>query len=452
MINVNKFNLNDYLGKRFLCACQREHSTDTKEVVIKPDAFSELGDLLLRRRLQKPFFVFDQTTYALAAEKIFDALNEAGTPYAYCVSDSFEPVADESFLGRLLQDFDPSCDVVCAVGCGTVGDTCRFFSHRLHLPFITLATAPSMDGFASTVAPLICGGRKVTFTAHAPLAILAEPAMLAAAPKEMLAAGAGDILGKYSCLADWRISCLVTGEYYCPKIMQMVEKSVADVNKNLSALAGGEPDAAKSLMEALVLSGVAMSFSQNSRPASGSEHHLSHFWEMMFLFEGKKPVLHGAKVGVGTVCVLAAYKRLAAEYVDFEKARQNARNFDFSLWKKQMEALYQKAAPGVIALEEETGKNAPEAVTGRIDALCRHWDEVLAIIAGLPAPEAVAKSLRALGAPAVPAEIGVDKKLFCNAFVAAKELRCRYGLLQLLFDLGLLEKYALRLWDYLHTI
>lgn len=94
----------------------------------------------------------------------------------------------------------------------------------------------------------------------------------------------------------------------------------------------------------------------------------------------------------------------------------------------------------------------PEAVTSRIDALCRHWDEVLAIIAGLPAPEAVAKAFAPLGAPAAPAEIGVDKKLFCNAFVAAKELRCRYGLLQLLFDLGLLEKYALRLWDYLHTI
>ena len=258
MINVNKFQLSDYLGKRFLCSCQREHSTDTKEVMITPGAFGELGELLLRHRLQKPFFVFDQTTHALASKKILGALDDAETPYACCVLDSFEPVADEASLGRILQCFDASCDVVCAVGSGTVGDLCRFFSHRLGLPFITLATAPSMDGFASTVAPLLCGGRKATFNAHAPLAILAEPAMLAGAPREMLAAGAGDILGKFSCLADWRISCLVTGEYYCPKIMQMVEKSVAGMNKSLPALAAGEPEAAKSLIEALVISGVAM--------------------------------------------------------------------------------------------------------------------------------------------------------------------------------------------------
>lgn len=63
-------------------------------------------------------------------------------------------------------------------------------------------------------------------------------------------------------------------------------------------------------MEALVLTGASMSYAGNSRPASGAEHHISHFWEMVFLFKGKEAVLHGTKVGISTVAVAKLHELL----------------------------------------------------------------------------------------------------------------------------------------------
>lgn len=104
---------------------------------------------------------------------------------------------------------------------------------------------------------------------------------------EMITAGLGDILGKYTCLLDWKMAHIITGEYYCSHIADMVKEAVEIVVEESTRIKDRNPDAVKAVTEALVLSGIAMSFVGNSRPASGSEHHLSHYWEMKFQAEGK---------------------------------------------------------------------------------------------------------------------------------------------------------------------
>ena len=202
-----------------------------------------------------------------------------------------------------------------------------------------------------------------------------------------------------------------------------------------------DPEAVKAVTEALVLTGIAMSFVGNSRPASGCEHHCTHYWEMKALMEGCTPALHGTQVGVGTILALRLYHRLAQEQPDFDAAM--ARPYDQAAWEEKMRALYGAAADGIIALEQKAGKNDVAKRDQRLAVIKEKWEEIRrAIQEDLPAAEEMAALLRSLGAPTEPEEIDIPAARAREAVVVAKEVRDRYTLLQLLWDLGLAEQYA----------
>ena len=303
------------------------------------------------------------------------------------------------------------------------------------------ATAPSMDGFASVGAALITNHVKTTYDAHVPVAIIGDTEVLSQAPMEMIVAGLGDILGKYTCLMDWKMAHLIEGEYYCEKIADMVRQAVTVVAEQSSRIKDRNPEAVKAITEALVLTGVAMSFVGNSRPASGSEHHLSHYWEMQFQMEGKKPVLHGIKVGVGLLTVLNMYRRLAQEKVDFSALKEP--EFDKDAWKAKVCECYKDAAEGILALEEECGKNSQEKRLKRLERLEEVWPELVSLISEeLPDLEEMRQMLEEPGAPVTPQQIGISMKQVKDGIILAKEVRNRFTILQILWDLGLLEQYA----------
>ena len=305
-----------------------------------------------------------------------------------------------------------------------------------------------MDGFASTGAPLITNHLKTTYTTHSPQAIIGDLDILCKAPMNMITAGLGDILGKYTCLTDWKISHIINEEYYCETIAQMVEVSIRKVVDNIGLVKTRDPKVIANIMEALVLTGIAMSFVGNSRPASGSEHHISHFWEMKFLFEGRKPVLHGTKVGIGTVAVTYLYSVLKTQKIDFQKARLAAKNFDYKKWEKKIIETYSRAAPGVIELEKKVKKNSAETHAVRIANIEKNWPEIVKVMDSLPPVSQIEQMLSGLDAPINPAQVGVDYQTVVDSILVAKEVRDRYTLLQLLWDLGIADEMAVKAADY----
>lgn len=430
--------INDYLGQNFSCACGRIHHVPIWRIIIGEAAVNGLPEILAELSCKKAFFLYDATTYSVAGEKIGRVIRKSQIPFSEYILFDAEPVPDEKTIGSVLIHFDPSCDIIIAAGSGTLNDICRFVSFRLHLPYIVMATAPSMDGYASGVAPLIVNHMKTTYEAHAPAAIIGDTDILKEAPIEMIAAGVGDILGKYTCLTDWEIAHMVNDEYYCESIAGMVKKSIHTVTGHL---------AIHSIMEALIMSGIAMSFAGNSRPASGSEHHLSHFWEMTFLMQGKKPILHGTKVGVATVAIVKAYEKLRERVIDFSLAKEKASDFSAEKWEACIQKTYKAASASVISLEKTAYKNAPDQVIRRIDILETGWSRIIAVMAKLPPSDTIKDILLSLQAPADPIAVGIDRETFINSFLYAKDLRNRYGLLQLLYDLGLGEEIAASVWD-----
>ena len=258
----------------------------------------------------------------------------------------------------------------------------------------------------------------------------------------MIAAGLGDLLGKATCLCDWKLARVINGEHYCGKIVELVEACVDDVLKVADKAKDRDPEVLGKIMEGLVLSGVAMSLYGNSRPASGCEHHMSHYWETIFEQKGLRPVPHGTQVGVGTVMVLKAVEELLERGVDFDTARAAAAKYDPAAWEDEIKAAYGPAAPGVIEMEKKSQKNETTARLARIDSMEKNWAEIEALLKALPSSEYVAGLLKGLGSAASPAEIDVDKELLKKTFLYCKEIRARYTILQMLWDLGVLDSIS----------
>lgn len=315
--------------ERLTCSCGGTHRLELDTVVIDRAALASLASYLAGESLQgPPLLVSDDNTYAAAGRQAAEVLRAAGfAPQEHVFSRSGELVPDERALGELMLALRHRPGMLVSVGAGTVTDVTRYTASISGLPFVAVACAPSMDGYASSVAPLMEGGMKKTLPGVSAQAIFADPDVLAAAPARMLQAGFGDLLGKLTAKADWLLSHHLTGEPHCPYVQGFVDAAVGRCLSKADECRPGNPEYAASLLEGLIVSGLGIAMVGNSRPASGSEHHFAHYWEVRALKEGLAVPLHGQKVGVAAVLIAELYE-VAQEYVskkgdiDVQKAFQ----------------------------------------------------------------------------------------------------------------------------------
>lgn len=307
--------ISQWAGMEYSCACGKSHKVDIQAIRVGSGVIQELPGILRDLGASHIFLVGDNYTYEAAGRQVEQLLDQAGLSYHKRVFQTETPlVPNEYALGSVLAAMTSQDDMLLAVGSGTLNDVTKYVSARTGVPYVIAATAPSMDGYASTVAPTILDGFKTTLPAVYPAAIVADVDILKDAPMPMLTAGFGDIIGKFTSLADWRLSHQLNGEYYCPEVAGVIEAAVETCAANAQALAQREPQAIQAMTEALILSGLAMGMVGVSRPASGAEHQMAHYWEMDALRRGEEHPLHGNAVGVGTVLAASLYE-MAAEYL-----------------------------------------------------------------------------------------------------------------------------------------
>ena len=307
--------ISQWAGMEYSCACGKSHKVDIQAIRVGSGVIQELPGILRDLGASHIFLVADNYTYEAAGRQVEQLLDQAGLAYHKRVFQTETPlVPNEYALGSVLAAMTSQDDMLLAVGSGTLNDVTKYVSARTGVPYVIAATAPSMDGYASTVAPTILDGFKTTLPAVYPAAIVADVDILKDAPMPMLTAGFGDIIGKFTSLADWRLSHQLNGEYYCPEVAGVIEAAVETCAANAQALAQREPQAIQAVTEALILSGLAMGMVGVSRPASGAEHQMAHYWEMDALRRGEEHPLHGNAVGVGTVLAASLYE-MAVEYL-----------------------------------------------------------------------------------------------------------------------------------------
>ena len=427
------------------CNCGLNHETGLQYLKIESGAVKYLPDALNQLGFKKPFVVCDQNTYKAAWSHVEPVLSQNGISYVLYTLDGAMLEPDEHTVGALCMAYDPSCDVVLAVGSGVVNDSCKVLAHTARIPSVVIATAPSMDGYASNSSSMIQKRVKVTLYNACPVAIIADIDILKNAPMRMLWAGIGDMLAKYISICEWGISHLVTGEYYCENVAGLVRQSLKKCVDAAQGLAKREPDAVQAVTEGLILSGLAMSFARISRPASGLEHYFSHIWEMMALDRGEHSDLHGIQVGIGTYMTFRLYDYIRTILPDRQKAEAFIAAFDNSQWEAQMRKIFGKASDVVINGEHTSyHKNDPVRHKERLNKIIAHWDEIQAIIAReLPPTEDLANLMRSLEMPMEPSDIGIGREDVYAAFIGSRDVRDKYLTSSMLWDLGLLHEIVL---------
>lgn len=440
----SSFSIPEMLGEEgFACSCGRRHGTRVRRVVAESGALERLPSLLRERGAARPFILEDANTGAAAGGRVVALLERAGIrPVRFTYPQALvEP--DEASVGQAVLAFDRRCDYVVAVGTGTLNDIGKILARTAGLPLAIVATAPSMDGFASATSSMISNGLKVTIDSACPELVLADLDILSAAPERMLKAGLGDMLAKYVSICDWRIAHIVTGEYYCEEIAGLVRRSLANCVSSAEGLFRREPLAVAAALEGLVLSGMAMGFAGVSRPASGVEHYISHIWDMRSLERGASGDLHGIQVGIGTIMALRAYDMLRTIRPDRDKALAAAAAFRYGDWERVLRENLGAGAEGLVRNEAREGKYGLVGHAARLERIIAHWPEILAVIdEELPPAGEVERLMRSFGMPTSPAEIGIGDDEARFAFLASKDIRDKYVATRLLWDLGILEEVA----------
>ena len=433
----------------FDCECGRHHVCALQYLKIGRGAVESVPEMLAAMGKKRPFVVCDQNTYEVAGRRVCEILDRAGVEHGLYVIPGKRISPAEWEVGSALMHYDPRCDMLLGVGSGVVNDICKVLAHAIGVPSAIVGTAPSMDGYASNSSSMEVNHVKVSLYNHAPVGILLDSEILAQAPMRMLWAGLGDMVAKYIAVCEWRISHIVTGEFYCESIAQMMRSALKKIVDASDGITKRDPDAIQSIAEGLVVAGMAMAYAEISRPASGLEHYFSHMWEMMALERGVPYDLHGIQVGVGTVLSMKLYRKIRQIQPDRAKAEAHMKAFSRADWEAQVRRIFGKTADEIIAIEDKTHKNDPARHAKRLDNLVNHWDEILKIIdEELPNYDALYQTMAKTGMPMRPSEIDVPMDDVVNAFIGARDIRDKYLSCSFLWDLGLTDEFA----EYLREV
>ncbi len=295
-----KVDISRFSGK---CSCGKEHAITVDEIIIEPKAVKHLSRVAAGS--VHPVIVCDKNTRAAAypyMKEYFDNYEVAMIP-----EDSVH--ADDHFVKIADQLVSEKADLLIAAGAGTIHDLTRYVAYQRGISFVSVPTAASVDGFVSVVAAMTWHGMKKTLPAVAPVCVLADTDIFGKAPWRLTASGISDLMGKYTALTDWRVCHVLFGEYFCQTVYDLEMEALQEVERVLDQMKKGEPECMEKLMYALLLSGLAMQMTGNSRPASGAEHHMSHLWEMAIINEPTE-ALHGEKVSVGLLFVTEYYEKI----------------------------------------------------------------------------------------------------------------------------------------------
>lgn len=358
------------------------------EIRVEKNAILHIRELIKRKQWKNIVVVYDQNTYLAAGEKLIKFLmNDFEEVIGININENEhgQVIANEESLVQVFIKTPNDADVLIAVGSGTIHDIVRFVGHKMNIPFISVPTAASVDGFTSKGAPLILRGVKQTIQTAAPIAVFTDIDVIKAAPREMAAAGFGDILGKYTSLLDWEISKLVGNEPFHEGAASLTRKALETCVEYVEEISNADEKGITILMNALIESGLVMQILDYSRPASGAEHHLSHYWEMYLLKTNQKQLLHGAKVGVATTMIVELYKKN---------------------WKK--------------LLRSERIKNT---VYG--NGIEQYGEYIFSVIEKLPSPDELKKLLEKVGGPTTVEELGIPQEIVIESLNEAHHLRDR---------------------------
>ena len=401
---------------RGTCPCGKKHETAIRDVQIGSGLVHSVGEILQKNGFSKHILLVADEHTLKAADGIVESLKEFQVDYHVYPDLRVAEMRHVEEIEALVKGRDIS---ILSVGTGSINDPCRLAAARQHKKLCIFATAPSMDGFASYSSPIVSKGFKASYPAKSPEVIIGDTKILANAPAYLKSAGFGDMIAKYVALIDWKISSILTGEIYCNRVAKLTRDAVDVLMSMADSVTVNNEETAGKIFEALLMTGIGMSFTQNSRPASGSEHIIAHLLECIQLRDGIIPNFHGEDVGVCTLEMLKYYNLLAAH----AQIRAHRETVD---WQDVLD-FYGEMQDDVKVL------NFPTTVTDEVDPgdLEAKWPQIREIIRSVPSYEVCRDAMIRAGCKITVADIGKPQKLFDDCVKYSPYMRRRLTLLRL---------------------
>ncbi len=407
------------------------------KVVVGDDAIQQLAAHAREQGWADALLIMDPNTEEAAGSHLAAELAAAAIdPHLLRFAQRSGLKANDEAVSAVrtrLADLHP--DALIAVGSGVITDIARYAGHLDDRDFVSVPTAASMDGYASGVAALERDGVKVTHPARPPRAIFASLPVLAAAPTDMTRAGIGDLLGKATAGLDWFAAHLLYGEPHDAAAAARVGGAMSEAVGHVGEILRGEPAAVHGLMSGLIESGIAMARVGSSRPASGCEHHASHFLDLQAARGRRRPAPHGLQVGYATHFAMRLQRFAFGGGIARLATPRAGDPLDAGA-----RAWLGEPGPDVLAAIAEK-RRFVAAGAGRWPRDDRAWTEVRGRLARAMAVfPAVERALDAAGIPAAPGFLGIDDDLLRGALRYANRLRARYTVVDFLEGQGALDE------------
>jgi len=269
----------------------------------------------------RALIICDEITREIAAETVFEKLEAAGYDPECHVIDHASMEEVDSVLEKYGHGGgktggaagDGETKFFIGVGGGRPVDVAKYSSFRAGKYFISVPTAASHDGIASAAASLTVGGHKKSISAAPPMAVVADTGIIRGSPYRLLASGCADIISNHTAVEDWRLARDLKGEYYSVYAAELSLMTARILEDRAGDIRGMSDRTVRTVINALISSGVAMSIAGSSRPASGAEHLFSHALDRV----AKRPALHGEQCGLGSI--MTSYLQGG----DWEKIRES---------------------------------------------------------------------------------------------------------------------------------
>ena len=408
--------------KGMKCDCGKEHHCSIECIYIESGATKRIRNLCYD--YHNILIIADNNTFFAAGSKVENELQDKSVRKVI-FSGKTLLIPNESSIQVVNEEIE-GVDLIIGIGSGVIQDLCKYVSHYSKIPYIIVATAPSMDGYASDGAAMILNGMKETVKAGLPKAIIADTNILKDAPMEMIKAGYGDIIGKYSALNDWKLSTAVTGEYFCQYIYDTTYQMIERTLNTAQGILKRDEESIKTLTEALMIVGIMMSFAGTSRPASGSEHHLSHFFEIVGIVNDEEYFPHGIDVAYSTVVTAKIREEIVGSDIPEKIYRLSSKEY-----KEKMDQIYKFVSDGCINLQNKIGNYSKD----RIQTYKQKEKEIKNILSQMPSSEDIEKMLSVVNLDIEEFYRLYSGQKIKDAILYAKDLKDRYTVLWLYYDL-----------------
>jgi glycerol-1-phosphate dehydrogenase [NAD(P)+] len=433
---------------------------DTKIFVEQPGCLELVPEILSKVNGQTRFpsetpfpsagapvlLIWDENTKKVAGEKIACGLSKAGIPgiELFLKPGSYKMVTPDYERVVEIRDVILAKKAFpLAVGSGCINDLVKRAAFEAKTPYMCVGTASSMDGYCSFGASLVYEGFKTTLPCTPPAAIVADTDILKTAPYDMTASGYGDLYAKLPAGVDWLLADRLGIEAIHKVSWDLVQKDLPSWVASPEKLKANDMAVFSDLFKGLSMTGIAMQVYQDSRPASGAEHLISHVWEMEHLSRPDGvPWSHGFKVAVGTVIsaslMEAFFDRAQSLTVEACLKRRES-------WEERLAAAERFFPDPAIRKSVEEACKAKwldnKALAARLEKLLPLMPELKVFFAErVGGKDKVIADFKKAGCPVSAADFGLDKKVHKETALKAQMIRKRYTILDAVYETGLLPE------------